>query len=93
MHVLHPKLWPCYTLHPTSSLSLTWMKKYNIIWKDLIASLLNLLKTKNKLHFITLNYTPYYTLHPKLWISIKINFKLNIGVAIVYDSKHAFKKI
>ena len=53
------------------SLLLTWMEKYGIMWKDSIASLLNPLKPKDKLHFTTLNYTPYYTLHHKLWSSIQ----------------------
>ena len=34
------------------------------------------LKKKKKLHFITLNYTPNYTLYPKLWISIQANLML-----------------
>jgi len=42
------------------------MEKYDITLKDLIAHHLNALKTKDKLHFIILNYTPYYTLHPIL---------------------------
>ena len=50
-----------------------------------------------KLHFITLNYTLDYTLHPKFYIFIQINGKLNVGVQIVirviiYGTKHAFEK-
>ena len=62
---------------------LIWMEKYDTMWKDLITHLLNLLKTNEKLHITTLNYIPYYTLHPKLWISIQVNIKLNIMVQIV----------
>ena len=62
---------------PILSLLLTWMEKYNTTWKDLSAPLLNVLKTKYKLHFITLNHTPYYTLHCKLWIFVQVNNKLN----------------
>ena len=56
------------------------MKKYDIMWNDPIAPLLNLLKIKKKLYFTILNYTLDYTLHPKLYISIKVNSKLNVGV-------------
>ena len=59
------------------SLLLTWMKKYDTTWEDIIAPLLNALKTKDKLHFTTLNYTLYYILHPKFWIFIQVNSKLN----------------
>ena len=62
---------------PMLSLLLTWMEKYDTMWKDLSAPLLNVLKTKYKLHFTTLNHTPYYTLHCKLWIFIQVNSKLN----------------
>ena len=53
-------------------------------------------KIKEKLHFIILNYTSYYTLHPKFWISIQINTKLDVRVQsvtniIVYDGKCEFK--
>ena len=34
--------------------------------KNLIVHLLSTLKVKVKLHFITINYTLDYTLHPKL---------------------------
>ena len=37
-------------------------------------------KKKERLHFITLNYTLNYTLYPKLWISIQINSKLEVEV-------------
>ena len=68
---------------PTSSLLLTWVEKYDTMWKYLIAYFLNTLKTNENLYFITLNYTPAYTLHPKLWISIQINNKLNLNVQSV----------
>ena len=48
------------------SLILTWMEKYDTMWKYPIAPLLNLLKINEKLHFTTLNYISYYTLHHKL---------------------------
>ena len=48
------------------NLLLTWIKKNGITWKDLFAPFLNALKTKDKLHFTTLNYTSDYTLHLKL---------------------------
>ena len=48
------------------------MEKYDIMYKDQIASLLNTLKTNKKLHFTFLNYSFDYTLHPKLWISIQV---------------------
>ena len=35
---------------------LTWIKKYDIMWKYLITYFLNLLKTNEKLHFTTLIY-------------------------------------
>lgn len=38
------------------SLILTWMEKYDTMWKYPIAPLLNLLKINEKLHFTTLNY-------------------------------------
>ena len=48
---------------PTLSLLLTWIKKkITPREKDLITPLLNTLKTKNKLYFTTLDYTPDYTL-------------------------------
>ena len=59
------------------------MEKYDIMWKDPIAYLLNPLNIKNKLHFTTLNYTLDYTLHPKFWISIQVNDKLNVGMQSV----------
>ena len=65
------------------SLLLIWIEKYDTTWKDLIAPLLNALKTKDKLQFTTLNYAPYYTLHPKLWIFIQVNSKLNSKVQSV----------
>jgi len=46
------------------------MEKYENMWKDSIAHFLNTLKIKDKLHFIILNYTSYYILHPKFWIFI-----------------------
>ena len=48
------------------SLPLTWMEKYDIIWNDQIAHLLNSLKIKKKLHFTTLNYILNYTSYSKL---------------------------
>ena len=51
-----------YTL--TLSFLLTWIEKYGTTLKDIIAHLLNTLKTKDKLHFTNLNYTYNYTLHP-----------------------------
>ena len=79
------------------SLLLTWKKKYYTMRKDLIAPLLIALKIKDKLHFTTLNYTSYYTLHPKLWIFIQVNSKLNgrmqsVTGVIVYGAKSAFEK-
>ena len=59
------------------------MEKYDIMWNDQIAPLLNPLKIKKKLHFINLNYTLDYNLNPKLYISIQVNSKLNIGVQSV----------
>ena len=50
---------------PILSLVLTWKEKMAPREKDLITYLLNYLKTKDKLHFNTLNYTPNYTLHLK----------------------------
>ena len=41
------------------------------------------LKIKKKLHYIILNYTLDYILHPKLYISIQVNGKLNIEVQSV----------
>ena len=70
------------------------MEKYDTTWKDLIAPLLNTIKTKDKLYFTTLNYALYYTLHPKLY-SLTANLTLRCKVyqgVIVYDAKHAFKK-
>ena len=62
---LHPKLFECtfctlnydfyYTLHPNINFLLTWMEKYDIMWKDLIVHILNLLKIKEKLYFTFLN--------------------------------------
>ena len=68
-----------------------------IMWKYLMTPLLNTLKTKDKLYFTILNYIPYYTLNPKLWIFIQINSKLNSNAqsiiwVIVYGAKHAFEK-
>ena len=92
-YILHPKLFKCmfcalnyeFVTLCTSTLSLvlTWMKKYNTIWKDLIVHLLNLLKTSEKLHFTTLNYIPFYTLHSKFWIYIQVNTKFNVEVQSV----------
>ena len=84
MHVLHPKIRILVTLcTPTLSLLLTLMEKYNTIWKYLIFSLLNPLKTKDKLYVTIINYTPNYILYPKLWIFIQVNSKLNVGVQSV----------
>ena len=81
MHVLHPKIRILVTLcTPTLSLLLTLMEKYNTIWKYLIFSLLNPLKTKDKLYVTIINYTPNYILYPKLWIFIQVNSKLNVMV-------------
>ena len=79
------------------SLVLTWLEKYDTMWKYLITPLLNLLKTNEKLHFTTLNYISYYNLQPKLWISIQVNTILNFGVqsvtrAIVWGAKCVLKK-
>jgi len=65
---------------PLLNLTLTWIKKYDITCKDPIFLILNQLKTKKKLYFTTLNYTPDYTLHHKLLISIQVNVKLNVEV-------------
>ena len=62
------------------------MKKYGTMWYDLIVPLLNSLKTKEKIHFIILNYTPDYTLYPNVWIFVQVNNKLNIGVQNVTRS-------
>jgi len=59
------------------------MEKYDIMWNDPIALLLNPLKTKKKLYFTNLNYTFDYTLHTKLYISIQVNGKLNVRVQSV----------
>ena len=59
------------------------MEKYGIMWKDSIATLLNPLKIKDKLHFTTLNYPLYYNLHHRLWSSIQVNHKLDIEVQSV----------
>ena len=70
-----------YTLHPMSSLLLTWMEKYvpsEII--QIAPLLMQFLKNKVKLHFITLNYTPNYILHLKLWIFVQVNNKLGTDV-------------
>ena len=50
----------------TSSLSLTWIEKYDTIQKNLIDHLLITLKIKDKLHFTILYYTSDYTLHSKI---------------------------
>ena len=66
MHFLHPKLCPFYTLHPDVKFAINFDKKkkkkknYDTTQKNLIAHLLNALKTKDKLHFTTLNYTPFH---------------------------------
>ena len=49
----------------------------------LIFPILSHLKTNEKLNFIILNYTPNYNLHLKLWISVQVNIKLNVGVQSV----------
>ena len=67
----------CYPLYSDIKFAVNLDGK---IWKDLIASLPNLLKIKKKLHFTTLNYSSNYILHPKLWIFIQINIKLNVEV-------------
>ena len=54
---------PCYTFHPTINIFVSLDGTIKI---DSIAILLNSLKTNEKLHFITLNHTPVYTLHHKL---------------------------
>ena len=70
-----------YTLHPMSSLLLTWMEKYVPSEINQIAPLLmQFLKNKVKLYFITLNYTPNYILHLKLWIFVQVNNKLGTDV-------------
>ena len=64
-----------------SSLLLTWMEKYvpsEII--QITPLLMQFLKNKVKLHFITLNYTPNYILQPKLWIFVQVNNKLGTDV-------------
>ena len=50
---------------PMLSFLLTLMEKYGTTGKDLIAPTLNALKTTNKVHFTTINFTLDYTLHPK----------------------------
>ena len=52
---------------------------------------------KKKKNFVILNYTFDYTLHLKLWISIQVNKKLDVGMqsvtrVIVYGAKHTFEK-
>ena len=76
------------------------LKKYMFctINYDICYTLYSNAKLKEKLHFITMNYTFYYTLHHKLWISIQVNIKLNIRVQsitniIVYDTKREFKSL
>ena len=81
---LHPKLSectistlnynPCYTLHHAVNSSVILD---GITWKNPTAPLLNSLKTYEKLHFITLNYTLNYTLQSKLWFSIQDYGKIN----------------
>ena len=83
----------CYTLHSDIKFIINLDGK---IWKYLIASLSNLLKIKKKLHFTILNYTPNYILHPKLWIFIQVNSKLNVEVQsitkfIVWGTKRVFE--
>ena len=73
------------------------MEKYVTRWKDPVAPRFTPLKTKKKLHFITLNYIPNYILHPKFWIFIQVNSKFDIVVqsvtnVILYGAKYAFKK-
>ena len=64
-----------------SSLLLTWTQKYAPSEIIQIAPLLmQFLKNKIELHFITLNYTPDYTLHSKLWIFVQVNNKLGTKV-------------
>ena len=45
--------------------------------------LLNPLKTNEKIHFTTLNYISDYTLHPKIYISIKLDSKFDVGMQSV----------
>ena len=78
---------------PTSSLLLTWNEKYGITWKNLIVPLLNALKIIYKLKFTTRNYTSNYNLHPKPWMFIHVNNKLNVRVqsvirVVVYSAKY-----
>ena len=76
-----------------SSLLLTWMEKYvpsEII--QIAPLLMQFLKNKVKLHFITLNYIPNYILHPKLWIFVQVNNKLgndvqSITKIMIYGAK------
>ena len=69
MHKTHNKIKQkiiydlCYTLHPDIKFVVNLDGK---VWRYLSVILLNTLKTKNKLHFITLNYTFDYTLYSKL---------------------------
>ena len=83
----------CYTLHSDIKFAVNLDGK---VWKDLIASLPNLLNIKEKLYFTTLNYIPNYILHPKLWIFIQVNSKLNVKVQsitkfIVRGTKRVFE--
>ena len=73
------------------------MEKYDIMWNDQISPILNPLKIKKKLNFTILNYILNYILHPKLYMFIQVNSKLNIKVqsvtrVIAYGAKRAFKK-
>ena len=80
MDVFHHK----YTLHLNIKFVINLDGKVcRTTWKDLIAPHLNPLKTKKKLYFITLKYTPYYNLFPKLWILVQVDSKLDIKEQIV----------
>ena len=76
--MIHVTLW---TL--TSNLLLTLMEKGKIWHHAKRSNFLSFqfFKIEDKLHFITLIYTLDYTLHPKLWIFVQVNSKLNIGGA------------
>ena len=64
MHICTLNYDLCYTLHPDIKFTVNLNEKY--VLRDLIASILNLLKTKDKLHFTILYYILDYILHPKL---------------------------
>ena len=106
-YTLHPRLFVCtfctinydycYTLHYHIKfvVNLDVEVWYHVKWFNCLY-FQSLKNKKQKLHFITLNYTLDYTLHPKLWIFTYVNSKFNIGLqsgttVIVYDAKHAFE--